>query len=65
MCRLNHVEFLEAAHILPGGRPFVSNGMAMCSTTRPSTATSSEIRPNLVVEIRQEVLPEIDRRRVQ
>ncbi len=65
VCRLNHVELLDAAHILPdshpGGLPVVSNGLAMCKLHHAAFDRNIVgIRPDLVVEIRQDVLAEVD-----
>jgi len=65
VCRLRHSELLEAAHILPDtherGEPLVSNGLALCSLHH--AAFDSHIlgvRPDLVVEIRSDILEESD-----
>jgi putative restriction endonuclease len=65
VCRLRHSELLEAAHILPDtherGEPLVSNGLALCSLHH--AAFDSHIlgvRPDLVVEIRSDILDESD-----
>jgi putative restriction endonuclease len=64
ICRLRHVELLDAAHIVSdtaGGQPVVSNGMAMCKIHH--AAYDQEIlavRPDYVVEVRESVLAEVD-----
>jgi putative restriction endonuclease len=65
VCRLRHSELLEAAHILPDrherGEPIVSNGLSLC--TLHHAAFDSHIlgiRPDLVVEIRDDILEEVD-----
>jgi putative restriction endonuclease len=65
VCRLRHSELLEAAHILPDtherGEPLVSNGLALCSLHH--AAFDSHIlgvTPDLVVEIRSDILEESD-----
>ncbi len=65
ICRLRHVELLEAAHIREdsrGGEPIISNGVAMCVLHhRAFDKNVIGIRPNdLVVETRQSILEEID-----
>ena len=65
MCRLRHAELLDAAHIIPDGRPLgtpvVPNGLALCKLHH--TAYDRNIlgvRPDLVVEVQQRILDEID-----
>lgn len=65
LCRLRHPALLDAAHIIPDGQPqgdpVVPNGLAMCKIHH--TAYDRNIlgvRPDLVVEIRQDILDEID-----
>lgn len=65
VCRLRHAELLEAAHILPDGHPrgepWVSNGISLCKLHH--AAFDSQIlgiRPDLVVEIRRDILEESD-----
>jgi putative restriction endonuclease len=65
ICRLRHQEFLDAAHILadthPNGEPTVSNGIALCKIHH--TAYDRHIlgiRPDLVIELRTDILEEID-----
>jgi putative restriction endonuclease len=65
ICRLRRRELLEAAHILadtdPRGQPVVPNGVAMC--TLHHTAYDRNvlgIRPDFVVEVRQDVLRQSD-----
>lgn len=65
ICRLRHVALLDAAHILkdshPRGTPVVPNGMALCSIHhRAFDANVLGIRPDMVVEIRRDILTEID-----
>ena len=65
LCRLRHVELLDAAHILPDahplGAPVVSNGLAMCKLHHAAFDRHIVgIRPDLMVEIREDVLREID-----
>jgi putative restriction endonuclease len=65
VCRLRHVELLDAAHILsdlhPRGRPVVPNGLAMCKIHHAAFDRNIiGIRPDLVVEVRQDILDEVD-----
>lgn len=64
LCRLRHVELLDAAHIKEdsdGGEPVVPNGVAMCAIHhRAFDAQVLGIRPDYIVEIRSDVLEESD-----
>ena len=65
VCSLRHRELLDAAHIVPDaeaeGLPVVSNGLALCKIHHAAYDTHIlGIRPDLVVEIRQDLLTEID-----
>jgi len=65
ICRLHHAELLDAAHILPdghpGGAPIVPNGLALCKLHHAAFDRNLlGIRPDLVVEIRADVLEEDD-----
>ena len=64
LCRLRHPELLDAAHIKEdseGGEPVVPNGLAMCAIHhRAFDAQVLGIRPNYVIEIRQDVREERD-----
>jgi putative restriction endonuclease len=65
MCRLRHPELLDAAHILPDshpeGEPFTSNGLAMCKLHHAAFDRNViGIRPDLVIEVRGDILEEID-----
>ncbi|MGH3095446.1 MAG: HNH endonuclease [Streptosporangiales bacterium] len=65
MCRLRHAELLDAAHILadthPRGSPVVPNGLALCSIHhRAFDRNVLGVRPDLVVEVRRDILDEID-----
>jgi len=65
VCRLHHQELLDAAHILadthPVGQPVVTNGLALCKLHHAAFDTQIlGVRPDLVVEIRTDVLHEID-----
>lgn len=65
MCRLRHVELLDAAHILPDGHPrglpVVSNGLSLCKIHHAAYDRDIlGVRPDLVVQVRRDVLDEID-----
>ena len=65
VCRLRHTELLDAAHILPDGhpegRPVVPNGLALCSLHHSAfDCYVMGVTPDLKVEIRLDVLQEID-----
>lgn len=65
MCRLRHEELLDAAHILPDGHPrglaIVPNGLTLCKLHHAAfDANIIGIRPDLAVEVREDVLVEID-----
>ena len=65
ICRLHHSVLLDAAHILGDthalGEPVVSNGLALCKLHHAAFDSNMlGIRPDLVVEIRSDVLREID-----
>jgi putative restriction endonuclease len=65
VCRLRHVELLDAAHIIPDGRPrgepVVPNGLALCKLHHAAFDNNIiGIRPDLGIEVRSDVLAEID-----
>ena len=65
ICRLRHVELIDAAHILPDshprGHPVVPNGVALCKLHHAAFDTNIlGIRPDLVIEIRNDLLAERD-----
>jgi putative restriction endonuclease len=65
LCSLRHGELLDAAHIVPdgvdGGDPIVCNGLAMCKIHHAAfDARIIGIRPDLGVEVRDDLLHEID-----
>jgi len=65
VCHLRHEELLDAAHILPDGHPrglpIVPNGLTLCKLHHAAfDANIMGIRPDLVVEVRHDVLAEID-----
>ena len=64
VCRLKHVDLLDAAHILgdaDGGQPVVTNGLAMCKIHHAAYDRGIlGVRPDYVIEIRPDVLLEVD-----
>jgi putative restriction endonuclease len=65
VCRLRHSELLDAAHILPDGHPkgepVVRNGLALCKLHHAAfDGHILGVRPDLVVEIREDILREKD-----
>jgi putative restriction endonuclease len=65
LCRLGHAPLLDAAHILPDhhvrGEPIVPNGLAMCKIHHAAyDANIIGIRPDRVVQVREDVLTEVD-----
>jgi len=65
LCRLGHASLLDAAHILPDhhvrGDPVVPNGLAMCKIHHAAyDANIIGIRPDRIVEVRRDILVEID-----
>ena len=64
VCRLRHAELLDAAHIVPdteGGMATVNNGLALCKLHHAAfDRYILGVRPDLVVEIRSDILEEVD-----
>jgi putative restriction endonuclease len=65
VCRLRHEELLDAAHILPDGHPrglpIVPNGLTLCKLHHAAfDANIIGIRPDLAIEVRRDILVEID-----
>jgi putative restriction endonuclease len=65
ICRLQHPELLDAAHILPDsdprGAPVVSNGLGMCKIHHSAyDAQILGIDPEAKVHIRVDILEEVD-----
>ncbi|MEQ1882145.1 MAG: HNH endonuclease [Burkholderiales bacterium] len=65
ICRLQHDELLEAAHIIPDSDPegaaTVSNGISLCSIHHTAYDRNIlGIRPDCVVQVRKDVLSESD-----
>lgn len=65
VCRLRHDELLDAAHIIPDGRPrgdpVIPNGLSLCKLHHSAfDANIIGIRPDLTVAVRADVLSESD-----
>lgn len=65
ICALAHGELLDAAHIIPdrddAGIPSVRNGLALCKIHHAAfDAKILGIRPDLVVQVRTDLLDEVD-----
>lgn len=65
VCRLKHAELLDAAHIIPDsdpeGEPVVQNGLSLCKLHHAAYDKQFiGIRPDYVVEIRHDLLEEVD-----
>ncbi len=65
LCQLRHEELLDAAHIIPDGQPrgepVIPNGIALCKLHHAAFDNNIiGIRPDLIVEIRTDVLREVD-----
>ena len=65
ICKLGHVELLDAAHILPDrdprGEPLVSNGLGLCKIHHCAYDTHIlGIDPDARVHIRLDILEEVD-----
>ena len=65
LCKLKHLELLDAAHIIPDGepesRPTVDNGLALCKLHHAAfDSFILGISPDYKIEIRKDVLDEID-----
>lgn len=65
VCNLGHAQLLDAAHIVADreqdGQPVVSNGLALCKIHHAAYDTHIlGIRPDLVVQIRLDILAEVD-----
>lgn len=64
ICRLRHVDLLDAAHILSdaeGGQPVVPNGLSLCKIHHAAYDRGIlGVRRDYVVEVRPDVLVEVD-----
>lgn len=65
ICSFRHSNLLDAAHIIPDsspdGSPATSNGLALCKIHHGAyDANILGIRPDLTIEVRSDVLAEVD-----
>lgn len=65
ICKIRHAELLDAAHIVPDGRPngqpVVPNGLSLCKIHHAAfDAQIFGIRPDLSIHVRKDVLEEVD-----
>jgi putative restriction endonuclease len=65
ICRLRHADLLDAAHIIrdvdEGGLPVVPNGLSLCKIHHAAYDRNIiGVRPDLRIEVRQDVLEEHD-----
>lgn len=65
ICRLGHLDLLDAAHILadrhPKGAPVVTNGLGLCKIHHSAFDTNIiGIDPDAKVHVRSEILIEVD-----
>jgi putative restriction endonuclease len=65
LCKLNHSELLDAAHIIPDnepmGDPIVPNGLTLCKIHHSALDVNIiGISPDYTIHIREDVLAEID-----
>lgn len=65
ICRLKHSDLLDAAHIIrdadEGGLPVVPNGLALCKIHHAAYDRNIiGVRPDLVIDVRQDILAEVD-----
>ena len=65
LCRLKHIELLDAAHIIPDsdpqGRPEVTNGISLCKLHHAAfDSFIIGLTPDYTIEIREDILDETD-----
>ena len=65
LCRLRHIELLDAAHIIPDnepeGEPLITNGIALCKLHHAAyDSYILSVSPDYVIHVRQDVLDEHD-----
>ena len=65
LCRLKHLELLDAAHIIPDGepesKPIVNNGISLCKLHHAAfDSFIIGISPDYQIEIRNDILDEVD-----
>ena len=65
LCRLKHIELLDAAHIIPDtepeGKPTVDNGLSLCKLHHATfDSFILGVSPDYIIEVRKDVLDEED-----
>jgi putative restriction endonuclease len=65
LCKLKHIELLDAAHITPDneerGEPIISNGLALCKIHHAAFDQNIlGITPDYIIKVREDILQEID-----
>lgn len=65
LCKLKHLELLDAAHIIPDGepesRPTVDNGLSLCKLHHAAfDSFIIGITPDYIIEVRKDILAETD-----
>jgi putative restriction endonuclease len=65
LCRLRHMELLDAAHIISdkeeSGEPIIKNGLALCKIHHAAFDKNIiGINPDYIVKVREDILAEID-----
>jgi putative restriction endonuclease len=65
MCKLQHEELLDAAHIIPdsekGGEPIVNNGLSLCKIHHAAYDNNIiGITPDYIIKVQEHILKETD-----
>ena len=65
ICRLKHIELLDAAHIIPDseehGQPIVQNGLSLCKIHHATFDKNIiGITPDFTIKVREDILEETD-----
>jgi putative restriction endonuclease len=65
LCRLRHIELLEAAHIIPDadpeGEPIINNGISLCKLHHAAfDRMFIGINPDYTIEVRKDIMEEHD-----
>jgi len=65
LCRLRHIELLDAAHIIPDsapeGEPLITNGISLCKLHHAAyDSFILSVSPDYVIHVRQDILDEHD-----
>jgi len=65
LCRLKHIELLDAAHIIPDseehGQPIVQNGLSLCKIHHAAFDKNIiGITPDFTIKVREDILEETD-----